>query len=98
MHHIQSAIITFHFSSDDLQSKQIEVPVKNADAYRRKPAPVKPLKRNLKTTKHHQFINPALISTFKGHTDRITSGAVSANGKGLVTAGLGKNQIYVLPN
>uniref|UniRef100_A0A2P2I2E0 Transducin beta-like protein 2 n=1 Tax=Hirondellea gigas TaxID=1518452 RepID=A0A2P2I2E0_9CRUS len=44
--------------------------------------------------KHHQFSSPALISTFKGHTDTITSGAVSANGKGLVTAALDRTLFF----
>ncbi|XP_018016126.1 transducin beta-like protein 2 [Hyalella azteca] len=58
----------------------------NTESSRRKH--VKPLKKVLRSLKHHQFSDPCLISTFKGHTDRITSAAVSSNGKGLVTTGL----------
>ncbi|KAF2353611.1 WD40 repeat [Trinorchestia longiramus] len=68
--------------------------VRSTETHRRKPATVKPLKKIHKSSKQHQFSSPCLVSTFKGHTDCITSAAVSANGKGLVTAGLDRTLFF----
>ena len=46
-------------------------------------------KHVLKSSSKHVFSSPDLQCSFKGHTDLITSGAISANGKGLMTASEG---------
>ena len=48
-----------------------------------------PQKLTVKVSSKHTFSHSDLLCSFKGHTEEITSAAVSHNGKGLVTASEG---------